>query len=133
MRSWELQQAVFTRLGAFAAVTALVGARIYDHAPQDVVFPYIVVGDTTANEFDTDTSSGADHTVTVHAWSRYRGRKEVKQIQRAIYEALHRHDLAVTGAQTVTCDWQYAENFVDGDGLTRHGVTRFRVLLDEVI
>lgn len=132
MKGWELQQAVFTRLGAVAAVTALVSTRIYDNAPQSAVFPYIVVGDDTAIPADTHSTKGSDNTITVHSWSRYRGRKEIKQIQQAVYDALHQHALVVSGAATVNCGWEYAESFLDADGLTRHGVQRFRVILDGV-
>ena len=76
MKTWALQQAVFARLGAFAALTALVGARIYDHAPQDATFPYVVIGDDTTIPFDTHSTVGGEHTITVHTWSRYRGRSE---------------------------------------------------------
>lgn len=137
MTFWELQQAILDRLEGFSALTALLASdprasrpAIYDHVPQDAAFPYVVVGDTTALEWDTDTSTGHEHTVTLHAWSEYRGRKEVKQIQGELYNALHRHDLSITGEHTVTCEHEYAESLLDPDGITRHGVARFRVLTE---
>ena len=131
MTPWVLQEAIKTRLEAFAALTALGVGDILDHATQDAAFPYVVIGDDTSNPMDTHGTVGSDNTVTIHTWSRYRGRKETKEIQREIYNALHRHALVVSGVDTVDCQWEFGESFLDEDGLTRHGVQRFRVLLDE--
>lgn len=125
-----LQQAIFDRLNAFAALTALIDA-VRDHVPQDAVFPYVVIGEDTGIPLDTHSSSGSDTTATIHTWSRERGKKETKEIQRQIYLALHRFDLVVAGVDTVDCEWEFAESFIDEDGLTRHGVQRFRIMLDE--
>lgn len=133
----ELQTAIHSRLTGYAALTNLLAtapdgsAAIYDHVPQETDFPYVSIGDTTSIEWDTDTSLGSEDTVTIHVWSRYRGRKETKEIQLELYNALHRHNLTISGATTVTCDWEFAESEVDTDGLTRHGITRFRLLIEQ--
>lgn len=131
MRSWELQQAVKSRLATWPALAAL-SASVYDHTPKDVDFPYVVIGQDLATPFEVDDVLDADHAVTLHQWSRYRGQKEVKQMQQASYSALHRNPLTVTDATYVDCNLQSEENFLDDDGLTRHGVQRFIFLLDEV-
>lgn len=130
MTPWALQEAIYSRLNGFAGLTALIDA-VYDHVPQDPTFPYVQIGEDTAIPFDTHDSSGSDNTVTIHSWSRYRGKKEIKDIQRQVYLALHRFALSVTGVDTVDCQWEFADSFLDDDGLTRHGVQRFRVMLDE--
>lgn len=130
MKAWEVQQAVYSRLVGFAGLIALIGTRVYDRAPHQITtdsFPYVVVGDDTSVEDDTFSRVGWDHTVTLHVWSRYPGRKETKQIQQAIYDALHQHALVVAGATTIDCVFEFANSFLDPDGLTRHGVSRFRV------
>lgn len=129
MTPWALQQAVYTRLTGYGDLTALIDA-VYDHVPQNPTFPYVQIGDETAVPFDTHDSIGSEATITIHSWSRYRGKKETKQIQREIYNALHRHALSVSGVTTVDCQWEFADSFIDDDGLTRHGVQRFRVILD---
>lgn len=125
MMPWALQQAVFTRLSDALTVD------VYDHAPQDVAFPYVTIGEDTAIPFDTDNSIGAESTITIHVWSRYRGRKECKQIQREIYNALHRYELPVTGAHLVTVEFETGRTFLDADGLTTHGVQTFRIITEE--
>ena len=49
---------------------------------------------------------------------------------RTIYEALHRAEIAIIGGQLVECMAEFQESFVDPDGLTRHGVIRFRLIVD---
>ena len=76
----ELQKAIFEALGANAALTALVGARIFDHAPANVAFPYITFGRTSVYDWSTGTESGAEQLFTLHVWSKAKGKKEVLEI-----------------------------------------------------
>lgn len=126
MMELEIQKAVYARLIS----TYDLNVPVYDHVPQDAAFPYIVIGDSTAIQWDTDDSLGTESTITIHVWSRFRGREEVKEIQGQIYDALHRHELDIDGCHTVTCEWEHADSFVDPDGITRHGVSRFRILAE---
>lgn len=126
----EVQAAVYTRLRAFTALTALVGGgtpRIYDHVPENgASFPYVTIGDIQSLPFDTKDTIGQDQTVTINVWSRYKGNKEVKQILDAIYDALHRHALSLASHATVDCQYEFAETYRDEDN-TRNGVIRFRI------
>lgn len=128
--AWPLQVAIRDRLLDFAPLVDLVSA-VYDHVPQDAAFPYIRIGEDTAIDFDTDTSVGTENTITIHSWSRYRGKKEVKEIQQAVYDALQRHALPLPGLNLVSIDFEFSETVLDADGLTRHGIQRFRVLIDQ--
>ena len=125
-----IQTAIFDRLSAELDVP------VYDAVPQaadsgdDSAFPYVTIGDDIVSEWDTDTSTGFDTEVTVHAWTRYRGRREVKLIQEAIYDALHLHSLSIPGWHTVLCLFLTADSFMDADGITRHGVIRFRLVTE---
>lgn len=125
-----LQRGLYTHLQA--ALVSL-GVSVYDHVPDadNAAFPYVNIGDDEVGEYDTDDSLGYDAVLTLHTWSRERGRSETKRIQDELYRVLHRSSLAVGGAKTVTVDFQSSESFLDEDGLTRHGVSRFRVLLSE--
>lgn len=128
----ELQTALFARLNS------QLNVPVYDAVPQAVdagdnsAFPYVTIGDDSSSEFDTDTSIGFDTDCTIHVWSRYRGRREVKQIQKAIYDALHLHNLSVSGYHTVMVLFETADSFMDADGITRHGVMVFRIVTEEI-
>lgn len=126
--SWPLQQAIFGALTNDAGVTALVGGRVYDSVPQDASFPYLTVGDSTVIPFDTKDEPGQEHRVVMHAWSRYAGRKEAKQILAAVYDRLNRATLTVSGYGVVLILFEFEETFLDEDGRTYHGVIRFRII-----
>lgn len=129
-----IQQAIYSALSGDVGLTALVTA-VYDDVPQfsdtgdGANFPYVTIGEDSLNNWDTDTELGTDASITVHTWSRYKGRKEVKQIQSVIYSALHRADLTVSGYNFIGLDWTDSTSFLDTDGFTRHGVCTYRMLL----
>lgn len=125
---WPLQKAIFEVLS-----TALDPIAGYDAVPQKTTYPYWTVGDDDSREWDTkpsdgDTGAGEDIDVTVHQWSRYQGRKEVKDMQAATYAALHNADLTLDAGKLTQIQWVSSTSFMDEDGITRHGVMRFRAL-----
>lgn len=127
-----IQDVILSTLRADAALLALVSG-VYDSVPQKgTEYPYVTIGEDNHNEWDTDTTLGSDCTITIHTWSRHRGRGETKQIQGTIYDALHRAELTVDGYRIHTIDLQNSQSFTDADGLTRHGVQTFRVLIERV-
>lgn len=101
---------------------------VYDNVPQDAAFPYVVIGDDISTPFDDDCGVGANTLVTIHVWSVYRGRQEVKNIMALIYAALHRVQLPLSNGYTVTCNFDWQHSMLDPDGVTRHGIIRFRLL-----
>jgi len=126
MNELEIQKAVY------AVLSGALSVPVYDHVPQDTKYPYVVVGDDTSVPFDTDDSLGSESTVTVHVWSQYRGRSEVKALLQEIYDALHRQDVAVENATTIESIAEFQETIVEADGLTRHGIIRFRITVDDL-
>lgn len=137
MKAANVQAAVYQRLANYQPLEAIItngggdAPGIYDEVPNSVRPPYVVIGDSVLEPFDTDDVVGTDALVELHTWSTYRGRLEVKQMQDAIYDALHRHNLSITDAHTVMVEWEYSETELDPDGITRHGVQRFRVVLED--
>lgn len=143
----QLHRAILSALQADAGLQALLAAHTYAGSPSvagvyDFVeqsstpesrtpFPYVVIGDTTAAEFDTDEVSGQESTVTLHVWDRYRGGARVRQILDAIHACLHDATLAVTGQNTVFCYFEFSGSVPDPDVLTQHAVTRFRIVTQE--
>lgn len=124
MMQEEIQTAIYEAVAA-------IGYPTYDDVPQVTAYPYIVVGDDRSTPFDTDDSVGSETICTIHIWSQYRGRKEVKEIMRSVYHTLNRANLTITGGQLIECHAEFEESFLDPDGLTRHGVIRFRLIVEE--
>ena len=128
------QSAIFTRLDA-----QISSAAIYDDVPglpegqPNADFPYIVIGDDNTLPLDTDDTLGATVFVTLHVWSRYQGKKEAKAILGDIYAALNRQsvNLAATGYRFTDCLFDFAEIFEERDGVTRHGVCRYKLVIEK--
>ncbi len=93
--------AVYTTLSNAAAVTALVGSRIYDDVPQVVaesLFPFLWYEVREDNIGPFGTANGPlEVEVRVHAFSITRGAKEAQTIQDAVIAALKHAALTVTG------------------------------------
>ena len=117
----NIQAAIYQALSALSC-------PVYDDVPQGAAFPYIVIGDDTSVPFDDDCGIGLDSTITIHVWSVHSGRAEAKRIMNTIYNSLHRQNLPIVGAYSVTLNAEYQDTFLDPDGVTRHGVIRFRLL-----
>ncbi|MEQ1887566.1 MAG: DUF3168 domain-containing protein [Alphaproteobacteria bacterium] len=119
---WELQQVIFARLDT------LLAEPVYDHVPQNAPFPYVVVGDAAVSAWGAGDLSGEQHALSIHIWSRYQGRKEMKQIMSSIMAALDGVALSLSGHQLVDLRFVFADEFPDPDGVSRHGLVRFRAV-----
>ena len=124
-----VQTAVYNALTADAGLMALV-TGVYDAVPQTETYPYVTIGEDIHNEWDTYDGLGSDCSVVVDTWSRGRGRKETKAIQGEIYDALNRAVLTYSGYDIINIAFVSSSSFMDADGLTRHGVSTFRVLIE---
>lgn len=114
----------------FSALTAL-SIPVFDEVPQDQSFDYAVIGDSDYDEFDTDTSIGAEGKVSITVWSRYRGRKAIKEVQNEIYQLLQRAQLAIVGYNLITLDFISSDTTTSSDGKTREGEQIFNIIIDE--
>jgi len=129
LHSWELQKSIFTALNN--NITGIGSAKIpiYDDVPEGTVYPYVVIGEETSSNNGTKTLDGVEHTLTLHVWSQYRGRREIKEIMQSVYEKLHNTAITVTGASLVNIRQEFSNTLAEQDGITRHGVMRFRAVL----
>lgn len=136
MAAYELQLAVFNALNGDATIDGLVEG-IYDNPTQvadpsdNSAFPFITLSDMTSTPWDTDTERGTDAVVTVHVWSRAEHALEVKQIQDAIENVLHRGTLSITNQVFIGSDYINQQIERDPDGITRHGIQDFRIVFEE--
>ena len=125
-----IQKAVFDKLNNDAAVTAL--APVLDDVDESQSFPYVSIGEDVINEWDTVSDSGGDASITIHVWSRYKGRKQAKEIMGKVYDSLHRQQLTAAGYDVVMSNFETETSFLDSDGLTRHGVQTYRILISKL-
>jgi hypothetical protein len=125
-----LQKAVHAALVADAGVGALVGDRIFDAAPRAATFPYVTLGDARATDWSTGTEDGSEHRLLLHVWSRERGKAECWAVLAVVEAALHDAALELDGHALVNLRIEAADVGIDRDGITWHGVSRFRAVTE---
>jgi hypothetical protein len=128
--SLALQKAVFAALVADAEVAATIGDRIHDAPPRNVAFPYATFGDARIGDWSTGTEEGVEHRLILHVWSRERGKAECWAILEAIRAALQDAALDLDGHALVNLRFEAADVGQDRDGITWHGVARFRAVTE---
>lgn len=131
-----VQRAVYTALSGDTGLVALLGAgKVFDWVPETTNYPYVNVGDDTSKDYDSQSFHGLESTVVIHSWSRTvgGGRKEIKTIMDRIYQVLHEQVLPmVSGQIMILSRCEFATTLLDPDGVTYHGVQRFRILTQGV-
>lgn len=125
---FPLQQAIFGALNV-SAITSTLSCGVYDDVPQSATYPYIALGEETVIDFSTKDTHGNEITINIHVWSQYKGSKETKQIMDKIHDLLHNINLTVTGHNLINLRFEFSDIMRDPDGITRHGVMRFRAII----
>ena len=129
--SWSLQQSIFAKLAADAALLALLGApRVFDDVPPGTDYPYLTFGQSTARDWSTGSADGNEHILTLHVWSQANGKRQAHEIMGAIRTALHDQPLTLTGHRLINLRHEFSEARRDPDGDTTHGIARFRAVTE---
>jgi hypothetical protein len=127
----DLQKAIY------GALNNVISVPVYDHVPQDAKYPYVVIGEDNFNDWSTDDKDGFTATVNLHVWDRpkgtsgKRGKAVTKVIQGEIYDILQRSNFPIGDYGNTGMSFEYSDVFMDTDGITYHGVQRFRVSFAE--
>lgn len=129
----ELQKLVIDTLKADAAVSAIVGAAVYDYPPASDPMPRITIGASDAIPDDADCVAGQEITLQVDCWSRDQGKLHpCRSLVDAVRGALHDADLALPDPYSLnTIRVTQARVFPDQDGITAHGVVVVSALVEE--
>ena len=130
LHGFPLQEALYARLNGDATLGALI-TGVYDAVPDDTNLPIVVIGPTTTSDDGSMTLDGRDYIFNVDVWSDYRGMKETKNIAARVYTLLHEFDLSVSGANLIDLRCEFSSEVLENDGVTRHGVMRFRAFITD--
>ncbi len=128
--SWELQKAIYAALTGDGALMAMI-TGVFDHVPKGAAFPYIAICEESAVDWRTVGHHGMEVTLVIHAWSRERGRREVKQILAEIHRILNDAKLTVPGHVLVWLHFEFSQTLQDADGATYHGIARYNAITHE--
>jgi hypothetical protein len=129
LAQFALQSTIYSTLNGDNNLTSTLGASIFDEVPEGSATPYVTIGEDTAIDYSAGSEDGADVTVNIDVWSEYKGSKETKQIMDRIHDLLHDSNLSITGFNLVNLRFEFSDILRDPDGVTRHGVMRFRAII----
>lgn len=129
-----LQKAVYTRLTADVALTALVGSAIYD-APKPAKggdpASHVTIGEETARAASTKTSQGAVHDFNISVHSKGEGFAKAKAIAAAICDALIDAPMVLTRGHLVALRFIWARAERGDPEEARRIVLRFRAVIED--
>ncbi|MFA6266573.1 MAG: DUF3168 domain-containing protein [Pseudolabrys sp.] len=129
--SAALRAAVHDALVADGALTsALGGPKVYDEPPRAAAFPYVTLGEARIADFSTGDSSGEEHQLTLHAWSRQGGHREAHIIAGALLQALDDAPLTLADHRLINLRFAVADVRREADGRTYHALVRFRAVTE---
>jgi hypothetical protein len=130
--SVEFQDAVLTLLKTDAGVSAIVGARVFDHMPASADYPCITMGPSDYSEDDAECIIGRSETLQVDCWVQAKGRLwPCRDLTDAVKKALHLAAPELTTHALVEMRVTLVRVFLDGDGVTAHGVVQVTALIEE--
>lgn len=130
LHSFPLQEALYSRLNGDSTLGGLI-TGVYDAVPDDTALPIVVIGPASTSDDGSKTLDARDYIFNVDVWSDYRGMKETKNISQRVYTLLHEHDLSVSGASLIDLRCEFSSEVLENDGVTRHGVMRFRAFITD--
>ena len=131
--SWNLQKAIYSRLngGSITDENDQAITGVFDDVPEGTAYPYVVMGAETATNIGLKDKDMHEYTQTIHVWSQYRGLRDVKEIMEQIYTLLNDYSITVSGASAITLRHEFQTVLLEDDGITRHGIMRFRVVVSD--
>ena len=124
---FALQSSIYSALNV-SAITTTLSCGVYDEVVEGNSYPFISLGEETAQDYSTNNLVGAQTTINIHIWSQYKGSKETKNIMDKIHDLLHDVSLSVSGVNLINLRFEFSDIMRDPDGITRHGVMRFRAI-----
>jgi hypothetical protein len=126
---FALQSTIYSTLSADNTLTSTLGAGVYDEVLEGASYPFVSLGEETAIDYGTKDLVGGETTLNIHIWSQYKGAKETKEIMDRIHDLLHDSNLSVSGFNLINLRFEFSDILRDPDGVTRHGVMRFRAII----
>lgn len=123
----ELQVAIVGALKADAALTAIVGTRVYDAVPPNATYPYVSLGQPQVLPDKADCVDGSIVVYTIHGWSSDLGRSvQIKHIGARIGGVLDQNEITLTGHRVVIAQHEQTNYLDDPDGITKHVAVTLR-------
>ena len=126
---FALQTTIYSTLSGDNTLTNTLGAGVFDEVLENATYPFVSLGEETAIDYSTKDLNGGEYTINIHVWSQYKGSKQTKEIMDRIHDLLHDSSLSVSGFNLANLRFEFSDILRDPDGITRHGVMRFRAII----
>jgi Protein of unknown function (DUF3168) len=125
--SIELQKAVYSSLKTLSY-------PVYDALPKNQPMPYLLIGEEILIRDDTKSSKISEHDLTIHAFSKAKGTKEVKEMTAHVIDRLVDTKMSVSGFDAVMQKLLRTVNLkeVNDLGVIHHAVIQIKFTLTEV-
>ena len=132
--SWSVQKSLVQALSADVALSGLLnGQSVFDAVPQRAAYPFVSIGNAVERDGSTSSERGSEHGLTLHSWSKARGKMQCFEIMNAVRRVLHDGDLQVEDHELVNLRFEFSDARLDPDGETYHGILRFRAVTEELV
>jgi hypothetical protein len=118
------------QLALRTALTTALSVPVYDHVPQGSAYPYVSMDYQSSSPADFLSSRKDSRTIYLSVWSTYRGQKEVLEIMRDIYAALHEKKLTLSTGRVAQIRVAGRDTNREPDGVTYMGRVRISVLAE---
>jgi hypothetical protein len=128
-----VQGAIVTALKASSALSAIVGAKVFDRVPAGTSPPYVHVREFQAVEDGSDCADAWEVYADIDVWSDQVGKPQAAHAAAAVRKALHNADLTLADPfGLVGIRHQDTQIGDGGDGLMTRARMTFRALVEEV-
>ncbi|SDP03832.1 DUF3168 domain-containing protein [Phyllobacterium sp. OV277] len=128
----QLQKALLKLLKSDIALNERVHRRVYDHVPEQAVFPYITLGTTSTYDWSTFTERGSEHFLTLHIWNRGTGRKTVFEIMGRLDSLAVLPAFKLEGHRLVSFTLEQSQTFSAESHGGYAGIMRYRAMTEEL-
>jgi hypothetical protein len=102
--------------------------RLYDDPPTEPIYPFASFGRHQSRNTDADILALNEQTLSLHIWSRYRGKKEAQQILEAVRGSLTDMPQIMNGHRLVSIRTVFADVLRARNGCIFQAVLRLRAL-----
>ncbi len=127
---WSVQKSIVQALKSDVALGVLLSGKVFDDVPQRSTYPFVSMGNAIDRDWSTSSESGSEHILTLHVWSKASGKKQCFEIISEVKRVLHDQALVVEGHQLVNLRYVFSDARLDPDGVTYHGIVRFRAVTE---
>ena len=127
-----VQGAILDVLSGDATLAGMTDA-IYDYLPEDVPYPFVVIGESVETPDNRHNGFGRQTAITLHVWSQYRGYAQALRIGARITELLDHQPLVLAGLDWIATRFEFSQTLTDPEppGDIRHLVLRYRVVTEQ--